>query len=133
MCAVWPRNRLSSPWKVLRKSSATARTSVPIRVRQNGEVAPILLRSTTTPGKIKIHADVLYPGTHSPTPCDLEVESVPADYQFVRGLGINASSKTKVSGNASSSNSSTKQISDEEKQRMLQEVQDQQADSGVTK
>ncbi|MCM1079003.1 MAG: glycoside hydrolase family 2 [Bacteroidales bacterium] len=95
--------------------------------------APILLRSTTTPGKIKVHADVLYPGTHSPTPCDLEIESVPADCKFVRGLGIDGTAATKISGSSSSSNSAAKQISEEEKQRMLQEVQDQQADFGVAK
>ena len=95
--------------------------------------APILLRSTTTPGKIKIHADVLFPGTHSPTPADLEIESVPADCAFVRGTDIDSNTTVKASGTSSSSKASTKQISEEEKQRMLQEVQDQQADFGVAK
>ena len=95
--------------------------------------APILLRSTTTPGKIKIHADVLFPGTHSPAPADLEIESVPADCAFVRGTGIDGNTTVKVAGTSSSSKTSTKQISEEEKQRMLQEVQDQQADFGVAK
>lgn len=94
--------------------------------------APILLRSTLQPGKIRIHADVLYPGTHSPTPADLEIESVPATLPFCLGDTSKVTTAVKSSGTQTAT-STTPQLSDSEKQKMLQEVQDQQADFGVTK
>lgn len=95
--------------------------------------APILVRSTRTAGKIKIHADVLYPGTHSPTPADLEIESVPANlpFCFIPQKQV-AKAKDKVT-TSTSANSTTPTVSESEKQKMLQEVQDQQADFGVIK
>ncbi len=93
-------------------------------------IAPILLRSTTQPGKITIHADVLYPGTHAPTPATLEIESVAS------ALPTIGTAESRTNGTAHSRNSSTRNtntVSDAEKQKMLQEVQDQQADFGVVK
>lgn len=93
--------------------------------------APILVRSTTQPGKIRIHADVTYPGTHTPTPATLEIESVPAS---ILPLGDESASNTPASARKQKSAKGTSSaISDAEKQRLLQEVQDQQADFGVTK
>ncbi|MDE6694119.1 MAG: glycoside hydrolase family 2, partial [Muribaculaceae bacterium] len=40
--------------------------------------APVLIRSTRTPGQIKIKARVEHPGTHAPSPAELVIESVPA-------------------------------------------------------
>lgn len=40
--------------------------------------APILIRSTTKPGKIKIKASVQYQGINLPAPSELEIESVPS-------------------------------------------------------
>ncbi len=39
--------------------------------------APVLIRSTKKAGKIKIKAEVQFPGTHAPTPAELEIESIP--------------------------------------------------------
>lgn len=89
--------------------------------------APILVRSTRTPGKIRIHAEVLYGGTHAPTPADLEIESVAAELPFCYTSQQRVTASKKASVNTSTASS----ISEEEKQRMLKEVQDQQADFGV--
>ncbi len=95
--------------------------------------APILVRSTMKPGKIKIHAEVQYPGTHAPTPADLEIESVPYTGQLNCGsatpsgnakrVAHASSAPVKVSGNA--------EFTPEQKAKMLKEVQDQQADFGI--
>src|SRR5574344_2196810 len=39
--------------------------------------APVLVRSTRRAGKIKVHAEVQFPGTHAPVSADLEFSSVP--------------------------------------------------------
>ena len=104
--------------------------------------APILLRSTTTPGTIRIHADVLYPGTHSPSPADLEIQSVASTATAIQAMpsiapqapqgGMSKDTHAKGASAKKSSDANGKaKISDEEKQRMLKEVQDQQADFGV--
>lgn len=116
--------------------------------------APILVRSTRHAGQIRIHADVLYPGTHTPTPADLTIESVPAllpqcldptvsEAQRTRSVGCQPTdSRAHVSGSWAGgprsgaggprSGESTR-LTDKEKQRMLREVQEQQADFGVGK
>lgn len=94
--------------------------------------APILVRSTNKAGTIRIHADVLYPGTHAPTPADLVIESVPATLPFC-GDAISSSAQKGYTATANGGNSNATTISDAEKQRMLKEVQDQQADFGVVK
>jgi beta-galactosidase len=40
--------------------------------------APVLIRSTTRPGKIKIKASLIYQGVNMPVPGELEIESVPS-------------------------------------------------------
>jgi beta-galactosidase len=44
--------------------------------------APVLIRSTTKAGKIKLKAHVQFEGTQAPTAAELELESVPADVPF---------------------------------------------------
>lgn len=92
--------------------------------------APILLRAGTEPGKIHIHADVLYPGTHAPTPADLTIESIAP---VLRPLGGETASSAQTSTQRTPQRNSTGTISEAEKQQMLKEVQDQQADFGVGK
>ena len=52
--------------------------------------APILLRATTRPGKIKIRASVIEEGKHTPVPAELELESVPADVQLLYDADVEA-------------------------------------------
>ena len=93
--------------------------------------APVLVRSTKQAGKIKIKAEVLFPGTHAPTPAELEIESVPYEGQFCDDGSIASSQTSNTS--ATSQTSSPAQLSDAEKQKMLKEVEAQQADFGIQK
>lgn len=95
--------------------------------------APILVRSTMKPGKIKIHAEVQFPGTHAPTPADLEMESVPYTGMWNTGSAVscgNAKKAPQVS-HASAKESVPAEFTPEQKAKMLKEVQDQQADFGI--
>jgi len=89
--------------------------------------APVLIRSTRKAGRIMIHAEVQFPGTHAPTPADLVIESVPATMPqcFIEQL----KSRQAVARNKVSSPT----ISDEERAKMLHEVEQQQADFGIQK
>lgn len=88
--------------------------------------APVLIRSTRKPGKIKVHAEVQFPGTHAPTPADIEFESIPAS---IEQLFIPQQKKT-VSA-VSRQQGSQQDFTEEEKSKMLQEVEQQQADFGI--
>jgi beta-galactosidase len=94
--------------------------------------APILVRSTMQSGKIKIRAEVQFPGIHAPAPAELEIESVPYDMPmcyttmcYVRNTS--SSSTTMQTSKASVT------LSNAEKAKLLQEVEAQQADFGLQK
>ena len=88
--------------------------------------APVLIRSTRKPGKIKVHAEVQFPGTHAPTPADIEFESIPANIEqlFIPQQKKTVSAVTRQQG-------SQQDFTEEEKSKMLQEVEQQQADFGI--
>ena len=89
--------------------------------------APVLVRSTRRPGLVRIHAEVQFPGTHAPTAADLEIESVPAP---LPQLFIDQQPATRpVTDKTQRQQSGT--LTNEEKARMLQEVEQQQADFGI--
>ena len=91
--------------------------------------APILIRSTKKAGKIKIKAEVQFPGTHAPTPAELEIESVPYDLPMCYNLSETAvKHQTSVTSHLPSST-----LSESEKAKLLQEVEAQQADFGIQK
>ncbi len=97
--------------------------------------APILVRSTMKPGKIKIHAEVQFPGTHAPTPADLEMESVAYTGKMDCGSAT-LKGKSKDKSTAAFSSTPTQdaghaEFTPEQKDKMLKEVQDQQADFGI--
>ncbi len=88
--------------------------------------APVLIRSTETPGKIKVKARVLFEGQMAPTPAEIEFESVPA---LLPTCALESVADNAVqSGKASSSKNRT--LSQEEIGRLLEEVQQQQQDFG---
>jgi beta-galactosidase len=89
--------------------------------------APVLIRSTLTPGTIKIKAQVSYPGTHAPAPAEIEFRSVPAGMQF-NYLETN-NNQQKYYRQQIDENT---QLSDEEKRKLLEEVERQQAEFGIT-
>ena len=92
--------------------------------------APVLIRSTRQAGKIRIKAEVQFPGTHAPTPAELEIESVPYDMPMCfdgREVQQRRANEQSHFGNTPSN------LSDAEKAKMLQEVEAQQADFGIQK
>ena len=91
--------------------------------------APVLIRSTKKAGKIKIKAEVQFPGTHAPTPAELEIESIAYDMPMC--FNPSETSQTSQTSKTSASTSST--VSEAEKAKMLQEVEAQQADFGIQK
>ena len=92
--------------------------------------APVLVRSTKQAGKIKIKAEVQFPGTHAPTPAELEIESIPYDLPMCYTSDISETSKSSQTSQVRKASST---LSEEEKARLLQEVEDQQADFGIQK
>ncbi len=90
--------------------------------------APILVRSTRKAGPIHIHAEVQFPGTHAPTPADLDIASTPYDLPmlFTPQAASRTSAARPVPSGLPAGN-----LSDEEKARMLKEVEQQQADFGI--
>lgn len=91
--------------------------------------APVLIRSTRTAGKIKIKAHVEFEGTHAPTPAEIEIESIPADIPFcyVEDASSVVSNVGKINDNKSL------RLSDDEKQKLLDEVERQQSEFGTVK
>jgi beta-galactosidase len=88
--------------------------------------APILVRSTRKAGKIRIKAEVEFPGTHAPTPAEIEFESVPASLPFCYADEADVT----VQGVAAAGKGG-EQLSEEEKRRLLEEVDRQQQEFGI--
>ena len=92
--------------------------------------APVLIRSTRQAGKIKIKAEVQFPGTHAPTPAELEIESVAYDLPMC----FTETHKSHEAHKPHEPNKPhTPTLSESEKAKMLQEVEAQQADFGIQK
>ena len=91
--------------------------------------APALVRATRQAGRIHIHAEVQFPGTHAPTPADLEIESVPCTTPIIGS----ETGENRPSSQSAAPATSRQQLSEEEKARLLKEVEAQQADFGIQK
>ncbi len=88
--------------------------------------APVLIRSTRKAGKIKVKAHVQFEGTHAPTAAEIEFESVPAELPFCY-IDENRSAKTAIV----SKNAAGLQLSEDEKRKLLEEVDKQQQEFGI--
>jgi beta-galactosidase len=95
--------------------------------------APVLIRSTRQAGKIKIKAEVQFPGTHAPTPAELEIESVAYDMPMCFTETHKAHEPHKPHEAHEANKPHTPTLSESEKAKMLQEVEAQQADFGIQK
>ena len=101
--------------------------------------APVLIRSTRQAGKIKIKAEVQFPGTHAPTPAELEIESVAYDMPmcFTETHKSHEAHKAHEPNKPHEAHKANKPhtptLSESEKAKMLQEVEAQQADFGIQK
>lgn len=90
--------------------------------------APLLVRSTLTPGKIRVKARVLYEGQMAPQPAEIEFESIPALLPAVWSEA--AAPAKKVVYDAVQNKS---QLTNDEINRLLNEVELQQTDFGERK
>lgn len=95
--------------------------------------APVLIRSTRQAGKIKIKAEVQFPGTHAPTPAELEIESVAYDMPMCFTEPHKSHEAHKPHKPHEANKPHTPTLSESEKAKMLQEVEAQQADFGIQK
>ena len=97
--------------------------------------APVLVRSTRRAGPIRVIARPLFGGTHAPQADTLTIESVPyEEYRFLdskRSVGAKRHGDDAVDRRSTVSPSSTPVLTDEERRRMLDEVERQQQDFGI--
>ena len=92
--------------------------------------APVLIQATNRPGKITVTARSAYDGNYAPTPATLTIESVPYDVPTC----FNEMPAYKITPARQSSRQANKGgMSEEERQRTLEEVNRQQAEFGVQK
>lgn len=91
--------------------------------------APVLIRSTRKAGKIKVKARVQYEGTHAPTPAEVEFESVPS---LLPACFTEQTRQTEAASidKERAASSEKKILSEEEKQKLLIEVERQQTEFG---
>ncbi|MDO9155106.1 MAG: glycoside hydrolase family 2 TIM barrel-domain containing protein [Paludibacter sp.] len=90
--------------------------------------APVLIRSTTKTGKIKVKAHVQYEGTHAPKSAEIEFESISADLPF------NFMEQKKVVKQFLITDKANKiNLSESEKKMLLDEVEKQQTQFGEKK
>lgn len=91
--------------------------------------APVLIRSTRKAGKIKVTARVQFEGTHAPTSTSIEFESIAADLPFCfieqKAVKRTSTSDRQITGKVN--------LSEEEKQKVLDEVERQQTEFGTGK
>lgn len=92
--------------------------------------APVLIRSTRTAGPIKIKASVQHPGTHAPTPAELVIESIPTS---LPSLYIDESKVENTGVTSRRGNADSPTLSEEEKRKILEEVDLQQMEFGIQK
>lgn len=91
--------------------------------------APVLIRSTRKAGKIKVKARVQYEGTHAPTPAEIEIESVPSLLPACFTEQTRQTDAASIDKERAAS-SENKILSEEEKQKLLIEVERQQTEFG---
>lgn len=92
--------------------------------------APVLIQATNRPGKITITTRSAYEGNYAPTPATLTIESVPYD---VKTCYADQPTADNLSGQQTGRQTGKPAMSEEERQRTLEEVNRQQAEFGVQK
>lgn len=99
--------------------------------------APVLIRSTRKAGKIKVKARVQFEGTQAPTATEIELESVPAELPFCyeeQAYEIQRTTPSTLNAPPVKGSSEGKvQLTEEERQRVLDEVERQQTEFGTEK
>lgn len=94
--------------------------------------APVLIRSTHKAGKIKVKARVQFEGTQAPTATEIEFESIQSDLPFCYAL--EKETNTTVTSHKEVNIESAKvKLTEEERKRLLDEVERQQTEFGTGK
>ena len=93
--------------------------------------APALVRSTHKAGRIRIIARPLFEGAHAPQADTLYIESIPYDEFRQIGLSRKSAAVSTTQAPAASGQHLSPAISDEERRKMLEEVEQQQQDFGI--
>lgn len=91
--------------------------------------APVLVRSTSRAGKIRVKAHVQFEGTHAPTSAEIEFESVPAGFPF----NFMEQKQIVRQVRSQTGKQDTNELTDEQKKKLLDEVEKQQTDFGEKK
>jgi beta-galactosidase len=89
--------------------------------------APVLIRSTLHAGKIKVKAHALFEGPFAPASSEIEFESIPSKLPFC----FIEQGEFNVSGDSSKESNRVK-LSEEDKNKLLKEVDQQQMEFGVS-
>jgi len=92
----------------------------------------LLVRSTRKAGKIKVKAHVQFEGTQAPMAAELEFESIPAEFPFCYKEQT-ITSPTMKTGLSERKSEGKLQLTEEERQRVLDEVERQQTEFGTEK
>lgn len=98
--------------------------------------APLLVRSTRTAGIIKVKAHVQFEGMQAPTATEIEFESIPAELPFCYEASTYSSSdktNSSIKLNLRPKTEEKKQMTEEERKRVLDEVERQQTEFGTIK
>jgi len=92
--------------------------------------APVLIQSTRKAGKIKVIAHPMFEGVYAPTEGSIEFESIPEN---IPACYVDKESGMYVgtSNSVPSSPTQSHKMSEEEKQKSLHAVEQQQADFGI--
>lgn len=88
--------------------------------------APVLIRSTTKAGKIRVKAHVQFEGIFAPTSAEIEFESIASSFPF----NFLEQKMGKKTGSTIVSKSLKIELSDEQKLKLLDEVEKQQTEFG---
>lgn len=88
--------------------------------------APVLIQSTTTPGIIRVTARVLHEGTHAPTSAAISFSSIPSKLPM-----LHLEQRTSTSAKGMRTNDGVLQLTEEERIKLLMEVEAQQTEFGI--
>ena len=92
--------------------------------------APVLVRSTLRPGKIRVIARPTFGGVHAPTADTLVIESVPSELPLCGSLSSQSATNVQTNG-LRVSQASRSSHSDADRRKILEEVERQQQDFGI--
>lgn len=95
--------------------------------------APILIRSTQTAGRIKVKAQVQFEGAQAPTAAEIEFQSIPAQLPFCYIEQQSTAASVHPTSERIENEASEVKLTEEERRKLLDEVERQQTEFGILK